>query len=114
MKKITSVLIVAGVILAMFIGAYLASGHPGMTKAVFLKSEKGDMMVVGDSPIVMRPAREGMFNDLETGDRILVCHGAVAESYPGRAKVSFVFRLGDGGEISEKLISSLSEMGWLK
>lgn len=74
------------------------------------------MFVEGNSPIVMssRKDREGMFTDLETGDKILLLHSGIAESYPGRTGAYWCMKLEDGtqADIPEQVMEKLTELGW--
>ena len=117
MKKVfISVIIAALVLLALFVGAYFMSGHPGLTKAYYLEGNNGaHFMIIEGGPIVMHTDDESAFDGLSSGDRILVLHGGVRESYPGSTDITAVFRLGGGSleDIPENIISSLAELGWL-
>ena len=75
------------------------------------------MLIEGNSPIVMsnRAGNEGIFDELETGDKILVLHDGVNESYPGGTGVYGIFRLGGGdiSDIPEQVLEQLTDLGWL-
>ena len=76
-----------------------------------------DMLVVGNTPIKMSDrAGRDLFDGLDTGDRILVLHDGVAESYPAQSGAYAVFRLEDGAvsDIPQRVIDELTEMGWLE
>ena len=75
------------------------------------------MLILDNSPIEManRTDKE-LFNKLVNGDEILVVHDGIAESYPGKTGVYAVFKLKDGtiDDISQNVIDSLVELGWLQ
>ena len=82
-----------------------------------LVAENGSYMFIdGNSPIVMsnRKDKEGMFAGLETGDKILLLHDGIAESYPGRTGAYWCMKLEDGtqADIPEQVMEELSELGW--
>ena len=56
-----------------------------------------------------------MFYNLDVGDRILVIHTGIEESYPGQTTARPVFKLssGDASDIPDVVIDSLIELGWL-
>ena len=74
------------------------------------------LLVCGNSPIVLsnRTGRSDAFSDLQTGDRLLVLHDGVEESYPARTGAYAVFRQGRGtvADIPQAVIDQLSQLGW--
>ena len=83
----------------------------------YLEADNGSaMMVAYNSPIIMLNKTESdIFKNLNTGDKILVFHGPVAESYPGQTGTYAVFKLQKGSiaDIPQAVIDSLIELGWL-
>ena len=82
-----------------------------------LVAENGSYMFIdGNSPIVMsnRKDKEGMFAGLETGDKILLLHDGIAESYPGGTGAYWCMKLEDGtqADIPEQVTKELAELGW--
>lgn len=88
-----------------------------ISTARFLKADNGSaMMIAYNSPTVMSSKTDrNIFKNLNTGDKILVIHGPTAESYPGQTKVYAVFKLQKGSvaDISQTIIDSLIDLGWL-
>ena len=74
------------------------------------------LLVCGNSPIVLsnRTGRSDAFADLQTGDRLLVLHDGVQESYPARTGAYAVFRQGCGtvADVPQAVIDQLSQLGW--
>ena len=112
--------IALGVILVLMVACfiYMAVQGLGFSTGRYLEADNGSKMVVVDnSPKVMlNRTNRDIFKNLETGDKILVIHGAIAESYPAQTGVYAIFKL-DGGSISDipqAVIDSLTELGWLK
>ena len=105
-------------IFTSLIGFLLAKGL-GLSVGRYLGADDGkDFLVVDRTPIQMsdRSKKQELFDGLETGDRILVIHTGIEESYPARSGAYFVLRLerGTKEDIPPEVISSLTELGWLK
>lgn len=90
--------------------------HHGLSwsEAYYIETDHGHMLLIEGSPISMS-GKEGLFDDLTMGDKVLVVHGPIAESYPGQAKAYLCIKQADGTEedIPERVRVSLLEMGWL-
>lgn len=75
-----------------------------------------DMFIDGNSPIIMsnRKDKEGLFSGLGTGDKILIFHDGIADTYPGRTGAYWCVKLEDGtqADIPEQVIEELTELGW--
>ncbi|MBQ8812930.1 MAG: hypothetical protein IJZ85_00310 [Lachnospiraceae bacterium] len=125
MKKniLKSMLSVLGAVLALCAVGMIAllvwsyKGN-GITVGRCLVADNGSyLLIAGDSPINMsaRGGNTEMFDKMETGDKILVVHDGIAESYPGKTGVYFCMRLGDGSmdDIPQTVIDGLTELGWL-
>ena len=96
---------------------YMIVQDLGFSTGRYLEANNGsDIMVVDNSPNVMlNRTNRDIFKNLKTGDKILVIHGATAESYPGQTGVYAIFKLGGGSisDIPQAVIDSLTELGWL-
>lgn len=82
-----------------------------------LVADNGSYMFIdGNSPIIMsnRKDKEGLFSGLGTGDKILIFHDGIAETYPGRTGAYWCVKLEDGtqADIPEQVIEELTELGW--
>lgn len=86
----------------------------GLSEALYIETAHGHMLLIEGSPISVS-GRDGLFDDLTTGDQVLVVHGPIAESYPGQAKAYLCIKQpGDKkGDIPADVIQSLQELGWL-
>ena len=85
----------------------------GLSAGVCLVTTDGTcLLVCGNSPIVLsnRTGRSDAFADLQTGDRLLVLHDGVQESYPARTGAYAVFRQGRGtsASIPQEVIDQLA------
>ena len=82
----------------------------------YLEPREGTHMLVLDNwPIKMsNQTGRDSFNNLETGDKILVLHDGIQESYPGGTGAYAVIRLGSGSktDIPQRVIEELTEMDW--
>ena len=98
---------------------YMASHSMGFSVGHCLVADNGSYMFIdGNSPIVLstRRDKEKMFAGLETGDKILLLHDGIQESYPGGTGAYWCMKLEDGtqAEIPEQVIEELTELGWIK
>ena len=96
---------------------YMVSHSLDFSVGRCLVADNGSYMFIdGNSPIVMsnRKDKEGLFSDLETGDKILLLHDGIAESYPGRTGVYWCMKLEDGtqADIPEQVMEELAKLGW--
>lgn len=118
MKKQKRILLTAGIILCavILVCGFLLRGK-SITVGRYLSSNGGDMLIDGSSPIVMSDlsAKQALFDNLQSGDKILVVHNGVNESYPGQTGAYFCMKLegGNDSDIPREVITSLTELGWL-
>jgi len=96
---------------------YMVSHSLDFSVGRCLVAENGSYMFIdGNSPIVMsnRKDKEGMFAGLETGDKILLLHDGIQESYPGGTGAYWYMKLEDGtqADIPEQVMEELAELGW--
>ena len=84
---------------------------------VYLEAKDGSANLISKrTPIVMSSNHNGdMFYGLEKGDRILVIHSGIIETYPSKTHVYAVFKITDGvtGAIPPSVIEELLELGWI-
>lgn len=119
MKK--SIIIPICIILALIllIGvclAYMSVKSLDFSVGRVLFANNSMMLVLDNSPIQMsfRTDDGKMFVKLTDGDKVLVLHDGIAESYPGKTGVYGIFKLEDGSitDIPDGIIESLTELGW--
>ena len=83
-----------------------------------LLAENGTVLLVteGGEPIVLSNTRkrENLFSGLSTGDKILVLHDGVEETYPARTGAYALWKQADGSlaDIPADTLRQLEEMGW--
>ena len=100
-------------------GAVLTAGGESVTVFQYLHSDGNRHIVIDQdgSPIVIRDLSDTgtLFNGLERGDRALVLHDGVAESYPARSGAYWCLRLGGGApdDLPRDTLNQLAELGWL-
>lgn len=115
MKKWHILLIVLVCIIA--IGAIALSLLPGRTVGRCLIADNGSILLIdGNSPIVLSTKDPDMLKNLSTGDKIMVFHDGVRESYPAQTLAKMVIKLGGGtkADIPAEVLSQLAELGWIK
>ena len=83
-----------------------------------LITDKGSYMIIIDnSPIVMsnQSKNEEIFEGLTNGDKILIVHDGIQESYPSGTGVYFCKKLSDGEykDLPEQIIVSLIKLGYI-
>lgn len=75
------------------------------------------MLVLGNDPVLLcnRTGKDGAFATLVTGDRLLVLHGDIMETWPAQAIVYFCLPIGSGSmdDIPQDVVDSLIRCGWL-
>lgn len=112
------VIIVFVLILALVgIGTMVTKGY-GISTGLYLEAKDGQtLLILDNSPIEMSNRTErDLFDNLDTGDKILVIHNGIAESYPGRTGVYAVFKISNGttGDIPQNVVNQLINLGWLE
>lgn len=118
-KKWRLLLILLAVILVLAAGAliYMSVNCLSFSTGRCLVASNGSCLILMDGPVVMsdRTGRGGLFEELRTGDEILILHDGIQETYPGGTGVYFCMRLeaGSMADIPDDLIRDLSPMGWL-
>ena len=116
-KKWLILAIPAGAILVILSALLFVGLRYGTTVGYYLEAKGGIAMIIdGKSPITMSSRSDrDIFKRLESGDKILIFHDAVAESYPGRTRVHAVIKLknGDKSDLPSDVIGSLMKMGWI-
>lgn len=113
--------IVIGIVFAVFLLVacsllWMVKNSIGISTGTCLATDTGKYLIILDnSPISMNARRDNgsLFDGLETGDKLLIVHDGIAESYPGRTGVYLCLKVGEGGEIPKSIIEELREMGWL-
>ena len=74
------------------------------------------MIILENSPVQMsNQTNWDLFDGLATGDKILVIHDGMDQSYPGRTGVYVILKLSNGSadDIPQTVVNSLIELGWL-
>ncbi|MBP3435946.1 MAG: hypothetical protein J6K62_06450 [Clostridia bacterium] len=84
----------------------------------YLKATNGaHLLVINHSVTVLDDVSNLFtpFDDIQTGDKILVFHDEVNETYPASTDAYYVIRLEMGkiSDIPDKVIANLSQLGWL-
>lgn len=97
---------------------YMASHTLSFSVGRCLVADNGSYMFIDDNaPIVMstRRDKEKIFAGLETGDKILLLHDGIEESYPGGTGAYWCMKLADGtqADIPEQVMEELTELGWI-
>lgn len=96
---------------------YMAAHTLSFSTGRYLAAERGaHMLILDNSPIKLssHTLRDDPFAGLESGDRILVLHDGIQESYPGGTAAYAVFRLERGGisDVPKDVLNELAELGW--
>ncbi len=107
---------VALLALLLLVLGVMAAKNLSFRMGTCIKTENGGcLLLMEDSPVVLSGKTAfARFDEYRTGDRLLVLHDGILETYPGRTGVYLVIRLnkGDGTGVPQEIINILSEMGW--
>lgn len=112
---ITVILVLAPFLIIGFFAA-VRSGYGCSVGRYLEASDRSGMVILGNAPVQMSNQTEwDLLAGLATGDKILVIHDGMDQSYPGRTGVYAVWKLGDGDrdDIPPTVVDSLIELGWL-
>ncbi len=117
MKKLTKFLVTLCVIVLVIFGILFFKGK-GFTVGQCIIADNGSCLIVMDnSPVrlVDLSDEKDMMAGFKTGDKLLVIHDGVNETYPGNTGAYFCAKLSDGdpAAIPDKIIAELTELGWL-
>ena len=116
-KKLWIPIILVLVLLLAAVGVlrYLSAHSLGISVGRVLHAGDSVMLIKGSSPIEMtdRRGEDSRLSALSDGDKILVLHDGILETYPGRTGVYAVIRLSEGSiaDIPDEVLSSLAELG---
>lgn len=112
---IVSIIAILVLIIAC-IGILLYKGYD-VSEGVYLESKDGSAIIICErTPIIMsNRTNRDLFDTLEIGDKILVVHDGIAESYPAGTGAYAIFKINDGvtGAIPPSVIEELIELGWI-
>ena len=119
MKKrvLAIVLVVIIAIIAAFVLFF--SGNVGISFGYYLDTNGGAMLITKDgSPISLNSSEGDDFYDIsgiEKGEKLLVFHDGINETYPASTHVAYIIRLGGASpdNIPITTIISLTGLGWL-
>ena len=111
--------ICGAIIIFLIVSIYilLNKGY-GMSVGRYLESQNGTPILIREnSPITMHNRTDlDLVSNLDVGDKILVVHTGIAESYPAQTGVYAVFKIKDGTteDIPQDVINALIKLGWLE
>ena len=118
-KKRVLIPICVVLVLLLLIGgglAYMSTKSLDFSVGRVLSENSSMMLVLDNSPIQMSCHTDDnkMFAKLTDGDKVLVLHDGIAESYPGKTGVYGIFKLEDGSisDIPDDVLTALTELGW--
>lgn len=120
MKK--SIAITLVVILAAFLltgGALISSGFSVSTGRCLIAINGSVLLIQEDhGPIRLsdRSPSGDLFAGLTDGDRLLILHDGIAESYPAQTGAYFLLRTGSGSraDLPAEQLEELAQLGWIK
>ena len=99
------------------IGTMASKGY-GISTGLYLEAKNGQALFICDnSPIEMsNRTKRSLFDNVDIGDKILVIHDGIAETYPGRTGAYVVFKIGNGttADIPQNVVNQLIALGWLE
>lgn len=92
---VLGILILLVVAFIVTMGILSAKGYGFSVGRCLIDNNGSYLLVVDDTPIYMH-GEEKHFEGLETGDKLIVLHSGVEETYPARTGVYCVFKYGSG------------------
>lgn len=109
--------LLAVVLLGVLVTAFLAVNSLSVSIGPCLVADNGSVLLIREnSPIVLSLQGGAEFPvGLSDGDRLLVLHDGIQESYPGGTGAYFILRLGHGSpaDIPDAVTGELRELGWI-
>ena len=117
MKKFLLVLLIFLLVTALTLGI-LASQGLSFSVGRCIVTDDTCMLVLGNDPVLLsnRTGKDGAFATLVTGDRLLVLHGGIMETWPAQAIVYFCLPIGSGSmdDIPQDVVDGLISHGWIR
>ncbi len=84
---------------------------------ICLVTDNSVIVIVDDSPMEISnlSINENLFVDLQTGDKVIITHDSVQETYPAYTGVYKLLKIDTDciNEVSRKTITQLAEMGYI-
>ncbi len=116
-KKVLIALAVVVLVIGIALTVLIAKGLWFSVGPCIMAENGHCLLVMGNTPVKLsnHTLSSDPFDDLDTGDMILVLHDGIAESYPAQSGAYLVLKIGDDGEslIPQQVIEELTELGWV-
>lgn len=106
------------VLLLLIIGGitYMSANSLSFSVGRFLDTNGSYMLILDESPIHLfsNTNNPHLFADLSDGDKVLVLHDGINETYPGNTCVHAILKLEDGSitDIQDDILTQLTALGW--
>ena len=118
LKIILGVVLSIALLFLCTVGILTAKGYGASVGRILKADENTYMLIVDQTPIKMSDRSKGktLFEGYHTGDKVLVIHGGIEDSYPAQSGAYAVIRLkaGEETDIPHTVISELTQLGWIK
>ena len=114
-KRIFTMIAAAVIVVGSVLFAFLP-WNGGMSFGYYLDTNGGAMLVTKDgSPISLGTPDVSAFVGLKKGEKLLVFHNGINDTYPASTTVTYIIRLGGASDdnIPLSTIVSLTGLGWL-
>ena len=115
MKRLKWIIPIAVFVMIIAAAAFILSR--GTVGYCIVTDNGSRILVLDNSPVVLsnRTFDKNALYKYDTGDKLLILHSAVRESYPGGTNVYFCMKIGEGSakDIPADIFLSLYELGWL-
>lgn len=121
MKKRVAISIVSAILVCVVIlGVALFTSNPKPTmEGYFVRGRDNQYLIINDkgNPIVMsnQSKQDTIFDDLQTGYRIVISYDEILETSPARTGVyrCKLLKKGTIADIPESALKQLQEQGWI-
>ena len=115
MKRLKWIIPVVLLIVIIAAAAFILSR--GTVGYCIVADNSSRIIVMDNSPVVLsnHTLDKNALYKYDTGDKLLILHGPVRETFPGGTDVYFSMKIGEGSakDIPDEIFTILYEMGWL-
>ncbi len=118
MKKKILLGICIGIIILIAPILFVTNGfRHTVTTGVCLVADNSVIVIVDDTPMKIsnQSSNENLFADLQTGDKVIITHDGVQETYPAKTGVYKLLKIDTDciDEVPTNTITQLAEMGYI-
>lgn len=106
-KVILSIFIMAPIVVAICLFLFILTNNISFTTGVYFNDNKSEILIVDDEYITLNDAENLIPDSISNGNKMLVIHKGIMESYPPQINVDFALKLSN--KISKDVIYPIQE-----